>query len=227
MIETPLILEIGFGLLTAITIAGIFRATKSTFILNAFITIAIYSALLADYGFFNQPEAFPPRLPFVVLPALILIVWLFLTKKGGRILDQMDMKAMTYVHTVRVPVELTIFALFTYGLMPESMTFEGRNWDVLSGLTAPFIAYFGYQQKRLPKWVLVSWNALCLALVLQVVLTGVLAAPSVMQQLDFDQPNVAVLLFPYVWLPAIVVPVVVIGHLAALRRFYKSTNPHK
>ena len=139
----------------------------------------------------------------------------------------MDMKRMTYVHTVRVPVELCIFALFTYGLMPESMSFEGRNWDVFSGLTAPLIAYFSYQSRVLPKWILIGWNTLCLALVLQVVSTGILAAPSVIQQFDFDQPNVAVLLFPYVWLPAIVVPVVFIRHLSAMRSLYKFSNRYK
>jgi hypothetical protein len=54
-----------------------------------------------------------------------------------------------------------------------------------------------------------------------------LSAPSVIQLIDFDQPNSAVLFFPYAWLPAIIVPIVVIGHLAVLRAIYKSTNQYK
>ncbi len=227
MTDTPLYLQLGFTLITIASIGGIFWASKSKLVLTVFVLIGIYSAALASMGFFHQPDAMPPRLPLVILPALLFMIWLFFSGKGRGVLNKMDMKRMTYVHTVRVPVELCIFALFTYGLMPESMSFEGRNWDVFSGLTAPLIAYFGYQSRVLPKWILIGWNILCLALVLQVVSTGILAAPSVIQQFDFDQPNVAVLLFPYVWLPAIVVPVVFIGHLSAMRSLYKSSNRYK
>jgi hypothetical protein len=40
-----------------------------------------------------------------------------------------------------------------------------------------------------------------------------------MQQMSFDQPNRAVLFFPYVFLPTIIVPIVLASHLFAL---YKS-----
>jgi len=38
--------------------------------------------------------------------------------------------------------------------------------------------------------------------------------------LAFDQPNIAVLYFPFSWLPTYVVPVVLFCHLAALRKLY-------
>ena len=137
------------------------------------------------------------------------------------------MKTITLLHTIRIPVECGMLGLYTIGLMPESMTFEGRNFDVLSGISAPFIAYFGYVKKTLPNRVIVAWNVICLLLVIQVLITGALSAPSVIQLIDFDQPNSAVLFFPYAWLPAIIVPIVVIGHLAVLRAIYKSTNQYK
>ncbi len=36
------------------------------------------------------------------------------------------------------------------------------------------------------------------------------------QQLAFDRPNQAVLFFPDVWLPAVVVPIVLFRHFASL-----------
>ena len=102
--------------------------------------------------------------------------------------------------------------------MPESMTFEGRNFDILSGLSAPFIAWLVFRKGIGGRKVLIAWNLICLLLVLQVVATGLLSVPSVFQQLSFDQPNVAVLHFPFVWLPGIIVPAVIFGHLLALRQ---------
>ena len=127
------------------------------------------------------------------------------------------------MHIVRIPVELVLFLLFAKGLVPESMTFEGRNFDIFSGLTAGFVGYFGYRRKLLSKGVLIGWNLLCLALVLQVVITGILSVPSPIQQLSFEQPNVGVLLFPYVWLPGIIVPLVVFAHIASLRNILYKT----
>ncbi|HUQ96495.1 MAG TPA: hypothetical protein VM010_02440, partial [Chitinophagaceae bacterium] len=37
-------------------------------------------------------------------------------------------------------------------------------------------------------------------------------------QLAFDQPDIAVLYFPFVLLPGVVVPVVLLSHLAAIRQ---------
>jgi cytochrome c biogenesis factor len=98
------------------------------------------------------------------------------------------------------------------------MTFEGRNFDILSGISAPFIAYFGFNKRTLSRKTLLVWNVVCLALVLQVVVTGILSAPSAIQQFSFDQPNYAILIFPFVWLPGIVVPIVIFGHLTSIKR---------
>jgi hypothetical protein len=42
-----------------------------------------------------------------------------------------------------------------------------------------------------------------------------------LQQFGFDQPTVAVLYFPFIWLPGIVVPLVYFSHLVAIRRLLK------
>jgi len=104
------------------------------------------------------------------------------------------------------------------------MTFEGRNWDILSGITAPLVWFLGYRQRTLPRWVLFTWNLVCLGLLFNIVGNAILAAPFDFQQQAFDQPNIAVLYFPYVWLPAVVVPLVLLSHLVALRGLASSTQ---
>jgi len=53
---------------------------------------------------------------------------------------------------------------------------------------------------------------------LNIVTTALLAAPTPFQRFAFDQPNVAVLYFPFVWLPACVVPIALLAHLVAIWR---------
>ena len=227
MIKSPIWLQALFVTLTFIAIYGLYASSQSLRLLRISLLIMVFTGVVSMSGLLNDPFAIPPRIPFLIIPAAILGCWLFLSKRGKQILDGMNLKTITLLHTIRIPVEFGILGLYTIGLMPESMTFEGRNFDILSGVSAPFIAYFGYVKKTLPNGVIVAWNVICLLLVLHVLITGALSAPSVIQLIDFDQPNSAVLFFPYAWLPAIIVPIVVIGHLAVLRAIYKSTNQYK
>ena len=89
---------------------------------------------------------------------------------------------------------------------------------MLSGLSAPFIALFAFRNGVRNKPVLVIWNVIALALLLNVVITAAFCIPSPIQQLAFDQPNVAVLYFPMNLLPTVVVPIVLFAHVIAFRQ---------
>ncbi len=222
MLDLPLYISLTFIGITVITIGLFyFASNKNNKALLCILVLAIAQGLLASQGFFLASESIPPRLIYLLIPSVTIVIYLFNSKNGRAFIDEINLETYTYLHTIRIVVEVVILWLFIQGLMPESMTFEGRNFDILSGLSAPFIAYFGFRKKTLSTKALLTWNIACLLLVLQVVITGSLSAPSVLQQIEFDQPNTAIFLFPFVWLPGIVVPIVIFGHLVAIRRLIK------
>ena len=102
------------------------------------------------------------------------------------------------------------------------MTFEGINFDILSGITAPFIAYLGYHRKVLSKTVLLIWNLICLGLLVNIAFHGILSVPSPFQRFGFEQPNIGLTYFPYVFLPGLIVPTVLFAHLSSIRQLLKS-----
>jgi hypothetical protein len=65
------------------------------------------------------------------------------------------------------------------------------------------------------------WNFICLGLLVNIIVNAVLSAPFPFQQFGFSQPNIAVLYFPYVWLPCGIVPLVLLSHLAVIRQLSK------
>ena len=65
---------------------------------------------------------------------------------------------------------------------------------------------------------LLVWNILGLLLLLNIVVIAVLSAPFRFQLLGFEQPNIAILYFPFIWLPCCIVPLVLFSHLAAIRQ---------
>lgn len=187
------------------------------------LTIFIIVLWLATQGlislseFYVDTNSMPPRFILLILPALLVVVSLFFSPKGRRYLDQLDLKWLTWLHVVRVPVEIVLFYLFLYDQVPQIMTFEGRNFDILSGLSAPIIAWFGYHKSSLSNKALFFWNAICLVLLFNIVITAALSVPFPFQQFAFDQPNVGILYFPFVWLPGFIVPVVLLSHLVVIR----------
>jgi hypothetical protein len=131
---------------------------------------------------------------------------------------------LTLLHSIRIGVELVIYGLFTVKLMPEILTFEGRNFDIIAGLTAPVVYYFGYVRKVIGRTGLLIWNFGCLVLLFNIVIHAALSVPTPFQQFGFEQPNVAILQFPFNWLPSVVVPLVLFSQLIVIRRLFRKQN---
>jgi hypothetical protein len=233
MVHLPVELSIAFGLTTLLTFILFRRAVTGAddyrtqqlapkITLGIIVWLALQGALSIAGFYVNHLDSLPPRIAlFGVLPALIVIIATFSTTSGRRFIDSLPLFEITSIHTVRIFVELVLWWLFLKGAVPELMTFEGRNLDVIAGLTAPLVAYFGVVKTMITHRVIMVWNLICLGLLFNIVVIAVLSVPSPIQHLAFDQPNIAVLIFPISWLPTFVVPVVLFSHLVAIRQLLK------
>jgi hypothetical protein len=215
----PLYISLVFVITTIGTVLLFYKAShNSKAILLILLTWLALQSFIGLSDFYIVTDTLPPRFLLLIGPPLFLIVGLFSTSKGREFIDNLDIKTLTLLHTVRIPVEMVLFWLFVHKAVPELMTFEGRNFDILSGITAPFIFYFGFIRKKLDRKIILLWNFLCLGLLLNIVINAILSAPTPFQKFAFNQPNIAVMYFPFIWLPACVVPLVLFSHLAAIRQ---------
>lgn len=182
-------------------------------------------AAMAASLFYTDTLTLPPKFALAVAPVFIFFTILFLTSSGKQFIDQLDPKWLTAIHIIRVPVEIGLFLLFIHELIPEVMTFEGRNFDIIAGLTAPLILYFGYIKKKLSRSVLLFWNIACLALLINIVTHAILSVETTFQVFGLDQPNRAILYFPFIWLPAFIVPAVLFSHIVNIRQLILKKQP--
>lgn len=208
-----------FGLTVLFAIVLFYKAANySKTFLTAILIWVVFQIVVTLSGFYKIANTFPPRFGLLIIPPLILTIIKFNTKKGKQFIDGLNIKTLTLVHTLRIPVELVLYWLFIHKAVPELMTFEGRNFDIFSGLSAPFIYYFGFVKKLLSRNILLLWNFICLALLFNIAFNAILSLPSAFQQFAFDQPNIAILQFPFVLLPSVLVPLVLFAHLASIRQ---------
>ena len=224
----PLYIPLLFILTTIATFIFFIAAIKkndpgnrSIFISLILIVWLALHAILSISGFYTVTNQTPPRFMILVAPPFLAIIIFFVTKKGRKFIDSLSPEILTQLHVVRVFVEIVLWWLFLYKYVPRLMTFEGRNFDILAGLTAPLIAYYGFRKRKIGRSFLIGWNVVALLLLINIVVNAILSAPFPFQQFAFDQPNVAVLYFPFVWLPSFIVPLVLFSHLVLLRRLTK------
>jgi len=219
MENIPFYIALLFAGTTAFAVYLFYRAAhRSKKVLTAVTGWLLLQAVIGLSGFYTVTNSRPPHFLFLTFPPLLFILSLFMTPKGRRWLDSLNIRTLTLLHIVRIPVEIVLFLLYTYKTVPSLMTFEGRNFDIISGLSAPLIYLLCFSKDKMRRTALFIWNLVCLGLLINIVTIAVLSAPLPFQQLSFEQPNTAILYFPYIWLPGFVVPVVLLSHLAALRQ---------
>ena len=208
-----------FILTTLISIFIFYKASgNSKKLLFVILAWMLVQGIISYNGFYTNTSLVPPRFSLMIAPALLLISLCFKSNKGKKFIDQFDMKLLLWLHVVRIPVELILYQLYLEKTIPELMTFAGINFDILAGITAPIMYYFVYVKKQIGRKVLLLWNVLCFLLLMNIIINAILSVPSVIQLQAFDQPNIAILHFPIVWLPSIVVVLVMFAHFIAFRR---------
>jgi hypothetical protein len=220
--DIPGYVSLLFGLTVIAAILWFYFVLRSRLVLGLLICWAILQSILALSGTYLDVQSMPPKMIlFGIGPTVILMVYLFSTKTGRMFIESLNLKTLTYFHTIRIPVEGVLALLFHHRAVSVLMTYEGTNFDLFSGLTAPVVAYLCFRSGSVKTKLLLSWNIICLLLLLNVLITSALATPFPFQMLSLDQPNVAILYFPFNLLPTVVVPLVLFSHLVAI---YKLTR---
>jgi len=213
--ELPTYVYITFFMaLSFVLVMFYFASNRNAKLITAIVLLGTIHSVLALSGFYENTKTVPPRLLLLMFPIIAVAMAVIFSSKFRNWLASLNLKQLTYLHTVRIPVELVLFWLFSAGYVPELMTFEGRNFDILAGVTAPIVALIAFRGGKINKPLLWIWNIMSIILLTNVVVIATLSTPTAIQQLAFAQPNTAVLNFPFVLLPGIIVLVVLISNIA-------------
>ena len=230
--DVPAYVSIVF-ILTALLTVGIFlfailRAGftpwPARFLLAFVLVWMVVTAVLGCNGFYQNFDVVPPRtFALGALPFLLLaIVYLFFFREG--LLAKLPLTVLTLIHVIRIPIEIVLLWLYQSGQVPVEMTFEGRNFDILSGITAPIVYFLAFRGDKANGPLLIVWNVAALALLTNIVTIAILAFPSPFQMVGIGQPNIGVTFFPFIWLPAVIVPIVFFCHVASLYKLISGTS---
>lgn len=201
-----------FLLITLLTLFLFYTGTgKNIRIVLIFIAWQILIGILSYFEVFNEK---PLLFPLAIIATTLLS---FLSFKMVSI-EKLNTNYLLGIHIIRIPVELCLYQLFVKGQIPEIMTFTGWNFDILIGLSAVVILiYQSVKKKNFAKSYFLFWNIIGLLFLSVIVIIAILSSPLPIQKFAFDQPNVALLEFPYSFLPTCIVPIVFISHFLLIK----------
>ncbi len=171
------------------------------------------SGLAGDFSSFP-----PPMMPLVLLPPLVVALFLTFSDRFGAVLRHVPVQWLLYLQSFRMAVEVLLWALHAQGLLPVQMTFEGLNFDVLTGITAPLAAYLVTTRPQWRRPILLGWNLAGLALLGTIVVISILSLPTPLRAFTNEPANTIVTRFPFIWLPGFLVPLAYSLHFFALRQ---------
>lgn len=183
----------------------------------------VVPGLLAAAGLLDSYDPMPAPALLVVLLVTIGTVLLAISSAGARLAAGVPLAVLVGYQVFRVPLEWLLHRLYLEGVIPVEMTYAGRNFDVVSGLTAAAVAVL-LASGRSSRAVVIAWNLLGLALLANIVTVAVLATPTPFQVFAEGPPNRLPGIFPYVWLPTVLVQAALLGHLLVFRALKRSSS---
>lgn len=179
----------------------------------------ILTAVMAYSGILAEFTSFPPWILLLVLIQLAFVFWLGWFSSWSELLAEIPQYILVGLQCFRIPVELLLATLATRKLLAIEMTYYGRNFDVLEGITAVVLAiWLKRRGEESLRHVVLLWNVIGLSLVTVVLVHGVLSVPYPSQLLHLTVPTYIIAYFPVVWLLTVLVPIAYLLHLVSIRR---------
>ena len=158
----------------------------------------------------------PPTMMIAVGIGAGLALWLGLSRTGERLARTVPLAALVGSQAFRFPLELAMHRAMREGLMPVQMSYSGLNFDILTGASAlllgPFLAVRHVDYRTVH-----AWNAIGFLLLVNIVTIAVLSTP-LFRVFENEPANTWIASFPYVWLPTVLVPAALLGHVLIWRR---------
>jgi hypothetical protein len=157
----------------------------------------------------------PPPLALFALGSILVSVAAAFSPLGTRLVHGVPIVALVAVQGFRLPLELVLHTWKDEGVLPVQMTFEGHNFDIVSGALALLTAALLLRQTSRPAVAL--FNTVGFVLLLVVASIAVLSSPLPIRAYHNEPAVLLAFNFPYGWIVPICVGGALFGHILIFR----------
>lgn len=204
------------------TVAGLRRAgVRPGPVAGILLIYLAVPAVLAGSGALERYSPLPAPALLVLLALTITTAVLVSSSIGAKVALALPVAAVVLLQAFRIGVEFLLHRLYLEGTVPVEMTWSGRNFDIISGLTGLGLGLWLMSGRSTPRPVILAWNLMGLGLLLNIVIVAILATPVPFRQFTDGPPNLLPSTFPFIWLPSFLVQLALASHLLIFRQLRK------
>jgi hypothetical protein len=180
-----------------------------------FVWLAI-TAAIAESGVLEK-QTLPPRVMLLIFSCVLVAAVAALSPLGTRLVRNVSIAALIGFQVFRLPLEIVLHQWWKEGVLPIQMTFEGRNFDIASGILALIVGLWG-ARRPLPRPAIVLFNLSGVGLLIAVGIIAILSTPIPIRRFMNDPPVLLAFHAPYVWIVPFCVGGALFGHVLVFRR---------
>jgi hypothetical protein len=159
-----------------------------------------------------------PRALGYLVPALALSLVLWRAGWLRAAVQALSPSAIPWLQTLRIGGGLTLFAAWASGFAPWSWAATAGAGDILVGLSAAAVAALLETGLAWSRTAAIAWNVFGLVDIAHTLVRGLLAAPGPQQRIFETPPNLVPMVFPFIYLPAFIVPLTILLHILSLQQ---------
>ena len=215
------------GLYSALKNTGWSKNRRKKIFFVTSTVIVIWTALLTILsikGFFSDFSKLPPRPALAMLIPLPISIIIVFSKTGKQLLRSVPPQWLVFMQSFRIVVELLLLVAFMTGKLPVQMTFEGMNFDVITGILALPVGYLLTRKKTYASKLAIVFNVIGIALLLNILVIAVLSMPTSIRYFMNEPSNTLVANFPFILLPGVLVPIAYTIHIFSLCQLLAKQN---
>lgn len=160
-----------------------------------------------------------PAAPLLFASLFLLALIYAFSSAGARIAGHFSVAALVGFQGFRLPLELILHRWVEVGTIPATMSWNGQNLDILSGIAALALMPIA-GRSRVIAWV---FQVLGFALLMNVLRVVILSSPFPFSW-NLENPLQLAMYFPYVLIAPLFVAPALFGHLVLARKLLGATN---
>lgn len=194
------------------------------FTLLGLAVVLVLSALAAETGFLASLSQSPAIMLYLGGSNLIVLT-LALSPVGARLAQSVPIHWLVLFQGFRLPLELVLHAWYEQGSLPVQMTYQGANFDIVTGILAlaigPLMPRLNSQARY---WATAAFTLVGLGLLFNVGQIAVRSTPSPLRTFLNDPPVLLAFHAPFTWIVPVCVSGALFGHVVAIRWLMRSAK---
>lgn len=160
-----------------------------------------------------------PVIPIMFLSILALATFSAFSDYGKNVADEFSFSQLIGFQGFRLPLELVLHQWASTGTVPETMTWTGQNWDIVTGILSLIAIPFVNKNKR------IAWTVQIVGFVLLLnVLRVVIMSSPLPFSWQLERPILLIGYLPYALIGPLFVGVALTLHLITFRKLLNKIN---